>query len=223
MDQAFLYGGVVAASLVTLLVVTLLFFTRKTVSFEEAVLQPRKQQQTAAAAATKSKKIDVKKEKKSEKRQKKTTISKKEDEVDGESEPVVATATEPDQHVEFSVANEVVPLDEEHDQQLAKRQVHADERPKKPILLKKSDQSEPAADVRSQAEIGRCNSFETVHPKDEYELIKSQLTRDQQKPGISEEDVRVAEKRFRDVKKKTKSTNKIARKYYALQFYSQIR
>lgn len=200
MEPAVLYGSAVAASLVVLLVVTLLFFTRKTVSFEEAVLQPRQQQ-----VAAKPKKAEARKEKKSDKKK----TGKKEDEVDKQAAPVTVTVT-PDPHVEFRVANEVVPLDEEHEQQLAKRQVHVDERPKKPILTKRNE-PEQAADTRL-TQIGRCNSFETVHPKDEYELIKSQQTRDQ-KPGGSDDDMRSDKAKVRDGKKKSAKSAKASRKY----------
>lgn len=199
MEPAVLYGSAVAASFVVLLAVTLLFFSRKTVSFEEAVLQPRQQQ-----VATKPKKAEARKDKKNDK--KKSSKKAEEDEVDKQAAPVVTVT--PDPHVEFKVANEVVPLDEEHDQQLAKRQVHADERPKKPILTKRNE-SEPVADTRTQ--IGRCNSFEVVHPKDEYELIKSHQTREQ-KPG-SDDDMRCSEKaKVRDGKKKSAKSAKASRK-----------
>ena len=205
MEPAVLFGGAaVAAAFVVLLVVTLLF-SRKTVSFEEAVLQPRKLQHAAAA---RPKKVEARKEKKSDYK-KKTGKKCDEDEVDRQSATVTTAVTvTPDQHVDFKVANEVVPLDEEHEQQLAKRQVHADERPKKPILTKRND-CEPPADSHTQ--IDRCNSFEVVHPKDEYELIKSQQTRDQQQAVSGDDDVRT---KVRDGKKKPVKSPKAIRKCF---------
>lgn len=77
-------------------------------------------------------------------------------------------------HIEFKVANEVVTLNEEEDQKLSERRLSRDDRPRKPILIRKGNvEKEPLND----SNVVRGNSFETVHPKDEFELVMSKQSK----------------------------------------------
>lgn len=74
--------------------------------------------------------------------------------------------------IDFKIANEVVTLNEEEDQKLSERRVSRDDRPRKPILIKKPG-GHVEAEHADESKVVRGNSFETVHPKDEFELVKS--------------------------------------------------
>ena len=84
-------------------------------------------------------------------------------------------------HIEFTGSDKVIELNEQEDVdyiRLAQRRVSTDLRPKKPILLKKpggESESEVSSLPGSPVTAGdRINSFEAVHPKDEFELMKHQ-------------------------------------------------
>lgn len=218
MDSVLLFASAATA---TVLILTILLFTfRKTATFEEAVLQPRKQQNQPNVKAKK----EVKKKLTDNNSKKK--VSKKsaeEDEADSRQESVdVKEGEVKHDHVEFKVSNEVVPLDEEHEHLLSQRKVHANEKPKKPILTNRTDASElsdSSSDARNQ--MSRTNSFDVMHPKDDYELIRSQQTRDtavKANQAVGGDDVRDKHKVREGSKRKGKSANvtpKVNRKYHS--------
>ena len=80
-------------------------------------------------------------------------------------------------HVEFKVVNEIVSLDEEMEEQLFKRKIEENKKPRKPILTNKGEAKKSGKEDGSLEQLvnkpSRGNSFETVHPKDDYELMKS--------------------------------------------------
>ena len=169
MQQLALYAAAAVAALLLLAVVALLFASRRSLSFEEAVLQPRKQLQSREGRQKQENQGDNRKEGILKKKKSKKSAAEEE-------------AGRHD-HVEFKVSNEVVPLDEDHEELLAQRQVHVDEKPKKPILATRtreggaSDTLDAGSEVRAQ--VSRGNSFDVMHPKDDYELIKSHQSREE--------------------------------------------
>lgn len=228
MNPTILYGCVFAVAIVILIVVTLMYAFRSS-SWEESA-----HHKTVVPVIGK-KKRDEKSNNKREKKKHVPQTSRKENQppvtqsdvmdsqpASAEGVPVVAVTpaanADRDRHghdrVEFKVANEIVLLDEVQDQVLSKRKVTVGEKPKKPILTKRSDASLPHSedeDVATQGKGSRANSFDVMMPKDEYELIKTaQKTRDQQNGQVSDHKAKV-----KDVKRKGKSgINPVQREYH---------
>lgn len=183
-----------AACLITLLLVFV--FSPKEVSYEEAV--KRQQILSPSAESVKStaksdRKVNVNKKDKSHKRpgavkkKRETVTNGLSDELD--SDVPIFTVDAPNEpspstdsvdkgthdHVGFKGENLIIEFDRESLPE-RKRRVSTDEKPKKPILLNKTP--EPATpNSHLEESKSRTNSFDTMHPKDEYELLKNSSLR----------------------------------------------
>lgn len=195
---------VLVAGLATVVAVTALLvfvFSPKEVSYEEAHRSQLLIQNTSKPAAASSTKVNRKDTgHKKDKVQRKASVKKKKDKVNGApnglpddldsdvpilsvesaddpSTPVDENRSQPD-HVEFKSENLIIEFDRESLPE-RKRRVSTDEKPKKPILLNKTP--EPSTPTFDFDEVKpRTNSFDIMHPKDEYELYKSTQLRKSQ-------------------------------------------
>lgn len=97
-------------------------------------------------------------------------------EADLEEVEEVTPQTKHDHHkdrVEFKDINQIIILNDEEQEHLSQRRVSSSG-PRKPILVHKQGSAEAINNDKPQTKARRGNSFDIVHPKDEFELIKHQ-------------------------------------------------